>query len=129
MAKTDRAAGPSVTPITPELILATALEMVETEGISVEVVDLRTLFPWDRDTVIESVESTGRLLCVQEPQGACGVAAEVAATVAEKAMYSLQAPISRLTGFDTPWPQFAIERHALIDKTRVAEAIRQVMAS
>ncbi len=106
-----------------------AADEVESEGISVEVIDLRTLFPWDRDTVIESVEGTGRLLCVQEPQGACGIAAEVAATVAEKAMYSLQAPIHRVTGFDTPWPQFAIERHALIDTTRVAAAIRQVMAS
>jgi 2-oxoisovalerate dehydrogenase E1 component len=105
-----------------------AAETVQSEGISVEVIDLRTLFPWDRETVLASVEKTGRLVCVQEPQGACGVAAEVAATVAEKAMYSLLSPINRITGFDTPWPQFAIERHALIDEARVTAGIRQTMA-
>jgi pyruvate dehydrogenase E1 component alpha subunit len=105
-----------------------AADRAEAEGMSVEVIDLRTLFPWDRDTVLESVRRTGRLLCVQEPQGACGVAAEVAATVAEKAMYSLQAPIGRVTGFDTPWPQFHIERHALVDADRVLLGIRGVIA-
>lgn len=109
-------------------VVMRAAETVLSEGISVEVVDLRTLFPWDRDTVLASVEKTGRLVCVQEPQGACGVAAEVAATVAEKAMYSLLSPINRITGFDTPWPQFAIERHALIDEERVSAGIRQTMA-
>ena len=60
---------------------------------SVEVIDLRTLFPWDRETVLDSVAKTGRLLLVQEPQGSAGVAAEVAAVVAEKALYDLQGPI------------------------------------
>jgi len=96
-------------------------------GRSIEVIDLRTLFPWDRETVIASVEKTGRLLLVQEPQGAAGVAAEVAAVVAENCLFSLQAPIVRLTGFDAPWPQFAIERHALIDHRRIGAAIDQVL--
>jgi len=94
----------------------------------VEVIDLRTLFPWDREMVLGSVAKTGRLLLVQEPQGSAGVAAEVAAVVAEEAMYDLQAPIVRVTGFDIPWPQFAIENHALIDVDRVVAAIDQVMA-
>ncbi|MGH3650053.1 MAG: transketolase C-terminal domain-containing protein, partial [Acidimicrobiia bacterium] len=68
------------------------------------------------------------LLVVQEPQGSAGVAAEVAAVVAEKAMYDLEAPIVRVTGFDIPWPQFAIEKHALIDVERVTAGIEQVMA-
>jgi pyruvate/2-oxoglutarate/acetoin dehydrogenase E1 component len=94
----------------------------------VEVIDLRTLFPWDRETVLTSVAKTGRLLLVQEPQGSAGVAAEVAAVVAEQAMYDLEAPVVRVTGFDIPWPQFAIERHALIDVERVKTGIDQALA-
>ncbi|MCA1735560.1 MAG: alpha-ketoacid dehydrogenase subunit beta, partial [Actinobacteria bacterium] len=70
-------------------------------GRSIEVIDLRTLFPWDRETV--------------------------AAVVAEHCLFSLQAPIVRLTGFDAPWPQFAIERHALIDHRRIGAAIDQAL--
>ncbi|MGF1668687.1 MAG: pyruvate dehydrogenase (acetyl-transferring) E1 component subunit alpha [Acidimicrobiia bacterium] len=105
----------------------TAADRLQAEGISAEVIDLRTLFPWDRQTVLASVEKTGRLVCVQEPQGACGIAAEVSATVAELAMYSLQAPIVRVTGFDVPWPQFFIEDHALVNPERVMAAVRTVM--
>ena len=104
-----------------------ALQAVEREGVSADVIDLRTLFPWDRETVLASVAKTGRLLLVQEPQGTAGVAAEVAAVVAEEAMYDLEAPIVRVTGFDVPWPQFAIEKHALVDVDRVVAGIRQVM--
>lgn len=63
-------------------------------GRSIEVIDLRTLFPWDRETVIASVEKTGRLLLVQEPQGAAGVAAEVAAVVAENCLFRCRRPSS-----------------------------------
>ncbi len=108
--------------------LAAAEEMAA-EGVDVEVIDLRTLFPWDRETVLSSVERTGRLVVVQEPQGAAGVASDVSATVAERAMYSLEAPIVRVTGFDVPWPQFAIEAHALIGAPRIGAAIREVMSS
>ena len=65
---------------------------------------------------------------VQEPQRSAGVAAEVAAHVAEVAGYSLEAPIKRLTGTDAPWPQFAIEDHALIREHHVLQAIRDVIA-
>ena len=95
----------------------------------VEVIDLRTLFPWDRETVIASVEKTGRLLVVQEPQGSAGVGAEVVATVAEKCLYSLRGTISRVTGFDAPWPQFAIEKHALVNERRITTAIDQALDS
>jgi pyruvate dehydrogenase E1 component beta subunit len=104
-----------------------ALEAADSSDASIEVIDLRTLFPWDRKTVLASVRKTGRLLLVQEPQGSAGVAAEVAAVVAEEAMYDLQDPVVRVTGFDVPWPQFAIERHALIDAARVAAGIRKVL--
>jgi len=79
--------------------------------------------------VLESLAKTGRLLLVQEPQGSAGVAADVAAVVAEQAIYDLEAPIVRVTGFDIPWPQFAIEKHALLDVDRVSTGIEQVMSA
>jgi pyruvate/2-oxoglutarate/acetoin dehydrogenase E1 component len=104
-----------------------AAEAAAAEDTSVEVIDLRTIYPWDVAAVTESVERTGRLLLVQEPQRTGGVAAEVAATVAERCGYSLEAPIVRLAATDAPWPQFAIERHALITDTMVLSAIRDTM--
>jgi 2-oxoisovalerate dehydrogenase E1 component len=95
------------------------------DGLSVEVIDLRTIYPWDIETVTDSVERTGHLLVVQEPQQTGGVAAEVAATIAERCGYSLEAPIRRVGATDAPWPQFAIERHALIDDAQVLAAIRE----
>ncbi|MFO7299794.1 MAG: pyruvate dehydrogenase (acetyl-transferring) E1 component subunit alpha [Actinomycetes bacterium] len=122
-----RKEGSDLTIVTYGGMVPVALEAVEREGVSADVIDLRTLFPWDRETVLASVAKTGRLLLVQEPQGSAGVAAEVAAVVAEEAMYDLEAPIVRVTGFDVPWPQFAIEKHALVDVDRVAAGIRQVL--
>lgn len=125
-----RRAGDDVTVVTyggMVPVSLTAAETMEREGVSVEVIDLRTLFPWDVDTVLASVEKTGRLVVVQEPQGSAGVAAEVAATIASAAMFSLEAPIVRVTGMDVPWPQFAIEQHALIDPARVVAGIRQTL--
>ncbi|GIU91197.1 MAG: tungsten formylmethanofuran dehydrogenase subunit E [Acidimicrobiia bacterium] len=107
----------------------TAADRLAADGIDVEVIDLRTLFPLDEETILESVSRTGRLVCVQEPQGASGVMAEVAAVVAEKAMFDLEGPIVRVTGYDAPWPQFAIEQHALVDPIRVEAAIRQAVES
>jgi pyruvate dehydrogenase E1 component beta subunit len=123
-----RRAGRDVTVVTYGGMVPVSLQAAEAvgaEGIDVEVIDLRTLFPWDREQVLESVAKTGRLVVVQEPQGTCGIAAEVAATVAEKAAYSLTSPVLRVTGFDTPWPQFNIEKHALVTPERVALALRQ----
>jgi pyruvate dehydrogenase E1 component beta subunit len=104
-----------------------ALKAAEQSETSVEVIDLRTLFPWDRETVLESVTKTGRLLLIQEPQGSAGVAAEVAAVVAEEALYELAGPIVRVTGFDVPWPQFAIERHGLVDAARVTMELQALL--
>ncbi len=87
-----RREGTDLTLVTYGGMVPVALEAAERSGASVEVIDLRTLFPWDRETVLDSVSRTGRLLLVQEPQGSAGVAAEIAAVVAEKALYDLQAP-------------------------------------
>ncbi|MFQ5948768.1 MAG: alpha-ketoacid dehydrogenase subunit beta [Acidimicrobiia bacterium] len=104
-----------------------AADQADSTGISVEVIDLRTLFPWDTETVVDSVERTGRLVVVQEPQRTGGFGAEVAAYLAEKCAYRLEAPIKRVAGFDAPWPQFAIEKHALIEVPQVLNAISETM--
>lgn len=122
-----RRSGTDLTLVTYGGMVPVALEAAAGVDASVEVIDLRTLFPWDRETVLGSVRRTGRLLLVQEPQASAGVAAEVAAVVAEQALYDLQGPIVRVTGFDAPWPQFAIEKHALLDVQRVATGIQQVL--
>jgi len=98
------------------------------EGISVEVIDLRTVYPWDTETVLGSVEKTGHFLFVQEPQRTGGVGAEITAHVAESVGYSLEAPVRRVGATDAPWPQFAIERHALVDDRRVLHAIRDLVS-
>lgn len=123
-----RKEGDDATIVTYGGMVPVALAAAESVDASVEVIDLRTLFPWDRQTVLDSVRRTGRLLVVQEPQGAAGVASDVAAVVAEQAIFDLAAPIRRVTGFDVPWPQFHIERHGLIDADRVRMELEALLA-
>jgi len=94
-------------------------------GIDCEIVDLRSLLPWDAATVIESVKKTGRLVAVQEAPRTCGFGSEVSATIAEKAVEYLEAPIGRVAGFDTPFP-YALEHVYKPDKKRVLSAIEYV---
>jgi pyruvate dehydrogenase E1 component beta subunit len=124
-----RREGRDLTLVTYGGMVPVALEAAGRADASVEVIDLRTLFPWDRETVLASVRKTGRILLVQEPQGSAGVAADVAAVVAEEALYDLVGPVVRVTGFDVPWPQFAIEKHALIDEDRISAGIDQALSS
>ena len=105
-----------------------AADMVALEGIDVEVIDLRTIYPWDIETVTASVSRTGKLLFVQEPQRTGGVGAEIVAEVAERCGYDLIAPPRRLSATDAPWPQFAIEFHALVTDEMVASELRQLAA-
>lgn len=123
-----RQEGADVTLVTYGGMVPVCLQAAADVDASVEVIDLRTLFPWDRETVLQSVRKTGRLLLVQEPQGAAGVASDVAAVVAEQAIYDLEAPVRRVTGFDVPWPQFAIEKHGLIDAARVTTELQALLA-
>ena len=99
---------------------------VAADGIDVEVIDLRTIYPWDVATIAASVRKTGRLLFVQEPQRTGGVGAEVVAEIAERCGYDLIAPPRRLTATDAPWPTFAIEHHALVTDVMVASELRQL---
>lgn len=102
-----------------------AAEMAAAEGIRVEVVDLRTLVPFDEETVLASAAKTGRIVILHEAARTCGFGAELAALIAERALLQLEAPILRVTGFDTPVP-VAHEDRYLPDAFRVVEAIRRV---
>ncbi|MBU6470613.1 MAG: alpha-ketoacid dehydrogenase subunit beta [Gammaproteobacteria bacterium] len=97
------------------------------EGVGCEVIDLATVSPIDFETILESVEKTGRLVIVHEAPRNCGVGAEVAATVAEKAIYSLQAPVERVTGYDVPMPLFKLEHDYMPSVERVVKGIRRVL--
>ena len=91
------------------------------------MLDLRTLLPLDTEAVLESVRRTGRVVIVHEAPRTCGYGAELAAIVAEQALTSLQAPVSRVTGYDTPFP-YSHEHSYLPDPPRVLRAIEHVMA-
>ncbi|CAN5424276.1 alpha-ketoacid dehydrogenase subunit beta [soil metagenome] len=101
-----------------------AAAAAEAEGISVEVLDLRTLMPLDVDGLAESVARTGRAVVVQEAPLTAGFAAEVVATIAEEAFVHLEAPIARVSGYDTPIPMPQLEDYYIPDAHRVLAAIR-----
>ena len=126
-----RAEGTDITIVTYGGMVQHALEAAATaaeESISVEVIDLRTIYPWDEDAVAASVDKTGRLLVVQEPQRTGGIGAEIAAQIGERCGYSLLSPVRRLGATDAPWPQFFIEEHALLTPAHVLRAIRESVA-
>jgi pyruvate dehydrogenase E1 component subunit beta len=121
--------GTDVSVLTYGSMTPTCLEAAEAaaaDGISVEVLDLRTLVPLDVDAVLASVRKTGRCVIVHEAPRTCGYGAELAALVAERAFGSLLAPIARVAGFDTPFP-YTLEHVYLPDARRVRGAIAHVM--
>jgi 2-oxoisovalerate dehydrogenase E1 component beta subunit len=93
------------------------------DGRELEVVDLRSLSPMDLDPVYESVRRTGRLVVVHEAAGNNGLGAEIAARVTEHCFYSLEAPVLRVTGFDTPYPPSRLEEEYLPDLDRILDAV------
>ena len=99
-----------------------AAELAVDEGISCEVIDLRSLLPWDRDCVAQSVTKTGRLLISHEAPLTGGYAGEIAASIQQHCFLSLEAPISRVTGLDTPFPLIH-EKHYLPDHLKIFESI------
>ncbi|MCI4349179.1 MAG: alpha-ketoacid dehydrogenase subunit beta [Thermoplasmata archaeon] len=103
-----------------------ATDTLLAEGISSEVVDLRTLVPLDEAAVCASVEKTGRAVIVHEAPRTAGFGAELAALLAEKCLYSLKAPVLRITGFDTPFP-YALENLYLPTPERIAHGIRSTV--
>lgn len=99
-----------------------AADLAEKDGISCELIDLRTLLPWDRDTLAESVKKTGRLIINHEAPKTSGFGAEIAAAIQEACFLHLESPILRVTGLDTPFP-LALEKEYLPDHLKTYEAI------
>ncbi len=105
-------------------ILEKAAEMAAKDGISCEIVDLRTVAPWDVETVSKSVLKTGRLVVSQEAPLTGGFASEIAATIQEECFLHLESPIERVCGLDTPYP-LALEKEYMADHLKVYEAIKR----
>jgi pyruvate dehydrogenase E1 component beta subunit len=104
-----------------------AAEMVEKEGVKAEVIDLRTLSPLDEETFLVSVRKTGRAVIVQEAPRTCGLGAEISARIQETSLLFLEAPVERITGFDTIVPLLKLENHYLPTPERIVRGIRKVM--
>jgi pyruvate dehydrogenase E1 component beta subunit len=105
-----------------------AAAAAEADGHELEVIDLRSLSPLDLEPVYESVRRTGHLVVVAESPSEVSVAAEVAARVQRECFYSLEAPVLRVTGFDTPYPPSQVEHEYLPDLDRVLDAVDQSLA-
>jgi pyruvate dehydrogenase E1 component beta subunit len=102
-----------------------AADELAKEGISAEVIDVATISPLDIDTILESVSKTGRLVIVHEAAKNCGVGAEIAAGVAEKGIWDLEAPIVRVTGYDTVMPLFRLEYEYLPSVARIIDGVKK----
>ena len=107
-------------------VIDQAVERAEKEGISCEVIDLRSILPWDVETVANSVLKTGRLVITHEAPLTGGFAGEIAATIQERCFLYLESPIARVTGMDTPFP-LVLEKEHLPNHLKVYEAIRESM--
>lgn len=102
-----------------------AVALASKQAISTEVIDLRSLLPFDIEMVLQSVKKTGRLVIVHEASKIGGFGGEIAAQVSERAIYSLKAPIIRVAGYDTPFP-YALENAYLPSAERVFNTIKSV---
>jgi pyruvate dehydrogenase E1 component beta subunit len=97
------------------------------EDVSVELIDLRSIYPFDAEAIIQSVQKTGRCVVVHEAPKTCGFGAEIATTIQEHCFLSLQAPVQRVCGFDTVMPYYKLELEYLPDAKRIAEAVQQAL--
>lgn len=104
-----------------------AAKELEEQGISCEVIDVATVSPLDMDTILESVEKTGRAVIVHEAPRNVGVGAEIAANLAEKGIYDLKAPVQRVTGYDVTMPLFKLEKQYLPSVARIKDAVQRTL--
>ena len=109
-------------------MLLDAAELAAEEGTSLEVVDLRSLSPIDYGPLLDSVHRTGRLVVAQEAPGSVSIGSEIAATVTERAFYSLEAPVLRVSGYDTPFPPAKLEGAYLPDVDRILHTVDRALA-
>jgi Pyruvate/2-oxoglutarate dehydrogenase complex, dehydrogenase (E1) component, eukaryotic type, beta subunit len=105
-----------------------AAEIGAEEGVSIEVIDLRSLSPIDYPTIMASVQKTGRAVVVHEAPTNVSLSSEIAARIAENAFFSLEAPVLRVGGFDTPYPPAKLEEFYLPDADRILEAVDRVLS-
>jgi len=105
-----------------------AAAQLETEGVNAEVIDVRSFVPLDAETIIASVEKTGRVVIVHEAVRTCGFGAELIAQINERALTALEAPVVRVTGFDTVMPLPRAEHLYLPNADRIATAVRKLLA-
>ena len=125
-----RREGEDVTVVTWGAMTRPTMEAAETlaeEGIECEVVDLRTISPIDKETIVESFEKTGRAAVVHEAPKKGGIGGEITAMLQEEALLYQEAPVKRITGFDVPFPLYALEDYYLPSPTRVEEGIRETV--
>ena len=123
--------GTDVTVIAYGPMVKTAMEAATAaaeEGQDIEVVDLRSLSPLDTETIEASARKTGRVVVVHEAPGFLGMGSELAARITERCFFSLEAPVLRVTGFDTPYPPSRVEEEYLPDLDRVLDAVDRSLA-
>lgn len=105
-----------------------AAALAEEQGVSIEVLDVRSLVPLDLETLAVAVRTTGRAVVVHESPMTLGFGAEISARVTEDSFYHLEAPVLRVTGYDTPYPPARIEEHWLPNTDRILRAINKVLS-
>jgi len=109
-------------------VMHQAAEIAAGEGVSLELIDLRSLSPIDYDTILDSVRRTGRAVVAQEAPGNVSVGSEIGATLMEKAFYVMEAPVLRVSGFNTPFPPARLEALYLPDADRILDAVDRSLA-
>jgi pyruvate dehydrogenase E1 component beta subunit len=124
-----RRAGTAVTVVTYGPCVATALEAAAARGDEMEVIDLRSLAPLDLDTIVASVRKCGRCVVLHQAARTLGMGAEIAALVQQHAFFHLEAPVLRVTGFDTPYPSAQLEQRWLPGVDRLLHAVDTALAS
>ncbi len=104
-----------------------AAKQLNDEGLSAEVIDIATIKPLDMETILRSVEKTGRCVIVHEGAKTCGVGAEISAQIMENSMADLLAPVQRVTGYDVVMPYFQLEKHYLPSVSRIKASVMSLM--
>ena len=106
-----------------------AAEAAAESGYECQVLDLRTISPLDEETIVKSVEQTGRAIVLHEAPKTCGLGAEIAALIMERVFYYMEAPVERVTGLDVPMPLLKMEELYMPHLDRMMSAVRKVMTS
>ena len=119
--------GKALTIITYGSVTKTVREAVEESGIDAEILDMRSIFPFDTEAVIKSIKKTGRGIVVHEAPKTCGFGAEIVATINEKALDFLEAPILRVCGYDTALPFSKMELDYIPSVSRIIKAMKKVV--